>query len=176
MVASKQFRKDLFYRLDNVRIEIPPLRRRREDVPALFRYFLDSQSDGNARPDLEVDLDVIELVSQEALEGNVRQLQNIASYCSCMCTGNRLRVSHLPLTLLSRTQGSRWDRGSSSVTNMIDRGLTWEQILAKLRLQAANHSLSMAELKDPNASKQDRVDFAARRLQVSPRSIYEWQK
>jgi two-component system response regulator HydG len=76
MIAAERFREDLFYRLDVVSIEIPPLRARREDIPALAEHF---RREVNAREGRSVPgfaLDVMERLSHYDWPGNVRELEN----------------------------------------------------------------------------------------------------
>jgi hypothetical protein len=72
MMKRGQFREDLFYRLDVITIRVPPLRERRQDIPALVRHFLAV----NGRPQFTVDPEALERISQHGWPGNVRQLEN----------------------------------------------------------------------------------------------------
>jgi DNA-binding NtrC family response regulator len=95
MVAAGAFRTDLFYRLNVVRIEIPALRERREDIPLLVHHFIAKY----ARPGLP-----IEGITDEALEmlaahdwpGNVRELENVVESAMALAPGPRLRPADLP--------------------------------------------------------------------------------
>ncbi len=75
-VQSGEFREDLFYRLNVVPIALPPLRARREDVPALTKHFVSTLGPQNGRPKVTLAADALELLSSQAWPGNVRQLQN----------------------------------------------------------------------------------------------------
>jgi len=77
-VADKTFREDLFYRLNVVHIEVPPLRERREDVVQLLDYFLRMFSDMHQRPLPELGNEAIASLTQYDWPGNVRELRNIA--------------------------------------------------------------------------------------------------
>jgi len=77
-VADKTFREDLFYRLNVVHIEVPPLRERREDVVQLLDYFLRMFSDMHQRPMPELGNEAIASLTQYDWPGNVRELRNIA--------------------------------------------------------------------------------------------------
>jgi transcriptional regulator with PAS, ATPase and Fis domain len=76
-VAEKTFREDLFYRLNVVHIEVPPLRERREDVVQLLDYFLKMFSDTHQRPMPELGKEAIASLTQYDWPGNVRELRNI---------------------------------------------------------------------------------------------------
>ncbi len=98
-VNRKQFRRDLFYRINVVTIEIPPLRWRRDDIPLLINYFLAKfLSPG----------DKVKSISAEALDillaydypGNVRELENIIERSVAMCREQEIQPYHLPPEIL----------------------------------------------------------------------------
>jgi DNA-binding NtrC family response regulator len=95
MVGEGRFRADLFYRLDVVRIEIPPLRARREDVPLLVHHFLRKHARPGA-PEAIEDEALLELCEQE-WPGNVRELENVIESALALARGPRLRRADLPL-------------------------------------------------------------------------------
>ncbi|KAB2914778.1 MAG: sigma-54-dependent Fis family transcriptional regulator [Hyphomicrobiaceae bacterium] len=76
--ADGSFREDLFYRLNVLEIDVPPLRERVEDVPVLFRAFLAQVAERNRAPAPDVDADTLALLLQHPWPGNVRELQNVA--------------------------------------------------------------------------------------------------
>ena len=100
LVARGSFREDLFYRLNVVRLILPPLCERREDIPLLVSHFL---RQFNAAQDREIDS-----ISEEALAvlmrydfpGNVRQLRNTIEYSMVLCRGQRIELNCLPADLL----------------------------------------------------------------------------
>jgi len=75
-VAKSNFREDLFYRLNVVSIYLPPLRNRREDVPALIDYFLDKYNDVNGRRLKRISRDLLNVLLRYPWPGNVRELEN----------------------------------------------------------------------------------------------------
>jgi DNA-binding NtrC family response regulator len=77
MVSDGRFRQDLYFRLDVVRIEVPPLRRRLEDVPLLARHFLDRACREAGRGRTQLDEEALVLLAAQRWPGNVRQLQNL---------------------------------------------------------------------------------------------------
>ena len=76
MVRDRRFRPDLFYRLSNVRIHIPPLRDHREDIPLLVGHFLRRYSDEQRKRDIRVSDDAIQQLVDRDWPGNIRQLAN----------------------------------------------------------------------------------------------------
>ena len=96
MVEAQQFRTDLFYRLNVVRIEIPPLRERREDVPLLVHHFLAKHGGTSAQIE-GIDDDALELLVMHDWPGNVRELENVMESALALARGPRLRASDLPI-------------------------------------------------------------------------------
>ena len=93
MVESSRFRMDLYYRLDVVRIEIPPLRERIEDVPLLVQHFLARhRRSGHA---LEIADDALDLLMSHDWPGNVRELENAIESALALARGPRLRAADL---------------------------------------------------------------------------------
>ena len=75
-VAEHQFREDLYYRLSVIRIHVPPLRERREEIPHLSTYFLREACERLGKHDIHLSSDVLDVFSQYWWPGNVRQLKN----------------------------------------------------------------------------------------------------
>jgi hydrogenase-4 transcriptional activator len=75
-VAEGKFREDLYYRLSVIRIHVPPLRERREEIPHLTSFFLREACERLAKPDIELGSAVLDLFAQYLWPGNVRQLRN----------------------------------------------------------------------------------------------------
>lgn len=89
-VANGQFREDLFYRINTIHVEIPPLRSRPEDIPALVALFLDGYSQSNARPIPSVEPAAIEKLQAYAWPGNVRELRHAVEKALILAAGNTL--------------------------------------------------------------------------------------
>ena len=104
MVADGRFRQDLFYRLDVVRIEIPPLRERRDDIPLLVHHFLRKYRARHA-PIEGIDEDALQLLADAEWPGNVRELENAIESALALSPGPRLRAADLPFA--RRSGGSR---------------------------------------------------------------------
>jgi DNA-binding NtrC family response regulator len=96
MVTAGGFRTDLFYRLNVVRIELPPLRERREDVPLLVHHFLAKHARPNA-PSEGIEDDALEVLVSHDWPGNVRELENVMESALALARGPRLRAGDLPL-------------------------------------------------------------------------------
>jgi len=92
LVEEGRFREDLYYRLAVFPLEVPPLRERREDIPALVAYFLGRR---RGRPVRVAPQALSQLVAY-AWPGNVRELQNVVERAAILCDGEEIRLEHLP--------------------------------------------------------------------------------
>jgi two-component system nitrogen regulation response regulator GlnG len=95
-VAARQFREDLFYRLNVVRIPIPPLRDRRGDIPLLVNYFLKKLAQEATQQPKAIMPHVIKVLEKYHWPGNVRELENVIRRAHVMAKGNAILFSDLP--------------------------------------------------------------------------------
>ena len=96
-VAQGGFREDLFYRLKVVALELPPLRERTEDVPALSDRFLKQLADRLGRPEKPLASGALARLAQHAWPGNVRELRNVLEQAAVLCSGDEIEESDLQL-------------------------------------------------------------------------------
>jgi len=99
LISSGRFREDLYYRLNVITIPLPPLRRRREDIPLLVSHFLEKYSEENKRKVREVTPDAMRILMDHAWPGNVRELENTIERAVVLCTGDRIGPELLPDSL-----------------------------------------------------------------------------
>lgn len=95
-VREERFREDLYWRLNVVPIEIPPLRKRREDIPALVSFFLEHYNEVNDRYVVHIDRAAIQALQDYHWPGNVRELQNYIERAVVMAEGDELTTDLLP--------------------------------------------------------------------------------
>ena len=96
-VAEKKFREDLFYRLNVVRLHLPPLRGRQEDIKLLAEYFLKRIAAQKHKPQLQLSREAVELLESYPWPGNVRELENTIQRASVLATSDVLLPKDLPL-------------------------------------------------------------------------------
>ena len=96
LMKDSHFREDLFYRLNVITINLPPLRRRREDIPLLVAHFLAKYSEENKRKVREVTPDAMRILMDHSWPGNVRELENAIERAVVLCTGDRIGPDLLP--------------------------------------------------------------------------------
>jgi two-component system nitrogen regulation response regulator GlnG len=104
-VAAKQFREDLFYRLNVVRIHIAPLRDRRDDIPLLVNYFLKKLAREQQRPPKSIAASVIKLLKKYHWPGNVRELENAIRRAHIMAKSDAILQSDLPPEISGQSPG-----------------------------------------------------------------------
>ncbi len=93
LVAQKQFRTDLYHRLNSFIIHIPPLRERMEDMPILFKHFVKNYSTKLNKHISNIDKNIITKLSQYKFPGNIRELKNIAERAVILSENNKLRLN-----------------------------------------------------------------------------------
>ncbi len=152
LVSQKNFREDLFYRLNVIKIEVPALRERKEDITDLSKFFLKNYSDS-----LDEDLRVISDEAMTSLNkynwpGNVRQLENVCYWLTLMSPSQSVKVQDLPSEVkefeLTDIPSSSWEDGMQNwlknVSMNIDSGLSEiaitkiEKMLIRTALEKSN--------------------------------------
>jgi len=96
LIEDKRFRKDLFFRLNVIKIELPPLRERKEDIPLLAKHFLDTYSEENKKEIIGVSEDVMEVFAQYDWPGNVRELENLIERAVVLTKTKLITRNNLP--------------------------------------------------------------------------------
>ena len=96
MVADGRFREDLFYRLHVIKVELPPLRDRREDIRLLAQHFLEKYGIENDRQHLELTPEALDMMEQYDWPGNVRELENVIERAVVLATDSRIGVELIP--------------------------------------------------------------------------------
>jgi DNA-binding NtrC family response regulator len=99
-ISRGTFREDLFYRLNVVAIELPPLRERRGDIPALASFFMRRYADENGKAIDTFSDEVLALLLQYQWPGNVRELENVVERAAVVCEGAQIETKHLPSSVV----------------------------------------------------------------------------
>jgi len=100
LIQQKLFRKDLFYRLNVIKIELPPLRARKEDIPLLVKHFIDVYNRENNKQIEGVSEEVMEILMDYDWPGNVRELENVVERAVVLSRSNIITREALPPFLL----------------------------------------------------------------------------
>lgn len=129
MVNEGTFREDLFYRLRVVKIEVPPLRDRKEDIPELVERFLHEFSDMHGKPVVRISDEVMKLISLYKWPGNIRELRNCIESSVVMARGDMLTIDDIPEYLtykandveLDDTEGLLHKVERETITDVLDK-------------------------------------------------------
>jgi DNA-binding NtrC family response regulator len=160
-VAEGTFREDLYYRLSVIRIHVPPLRQRREEIPHLSTFFLREACDRLGKPDVHLSSPVLDLFAQYWWPGNVRQLRNEIQRAVAMAPpGGTVESDHLSPDLTDAEPKAASDHG----TKMTLRG---GQTLASVV-----DDLERNLIRDTLARQSGNISETARSLGLTRRGLY----
>lgn len=95
-IDSGAFRQDLYYRLNVVTLDLPPLARRKDDIPLLAHFFLKKHSERMGKKVESISDEVMQLLSGYGFPGNIRELENLVERGVALARGNVLETAHLP--------------------------------------------------------------------------------
>ena len=153
MVADGQFREDLFYRLNVIPVELPPLRERKEDIPLLVQHFLDKfraadMSAGQSRPALTVAQDAVRHLMAYSWPGNVRQLENAIERAVAINTGRpQIDVADLPVEV------QQAEPALPSTVSLPEGGLDLDAYIAHIERELIERSLERTSGNKGRAAK-----------------------
>jgi PAS domain S-box-containing protein len=99
LVKAGTFRQDLYYRVNVVRLTLPPLRQRREDIPLLAEHFVARFNRLREKDITGISPEVLQILMAHDFPGNVRELENIIEHAFILCPGGMIQPAHLPETL-----------------------------------------------------------------------------
>jgi len=141
MVADGQFREDLFYRLNVIPVQLPPLRERKEDIPLLVQHFLDKfraeANSGQPRAPMTVAQDAIRRLMAYSWPGNVRQLENAIERAVAMSAGrSQIDVTDLPEEIQQAPEAVL-----PSTVSLPEDGLDLEAFISRVERELIERSL-----------------------------------
>lgn len=142
MVKEGKFREDLFYRLNVLRIQLPPLRERGDDILILADYFLKEFLEKSNKKIKGFSEEVIKILKSYKYPGNVRELRNIIEYAVHVCSEDFISERHLPEYLVHSIKEDSEKKTMGKEENFFDleklnsENLTWEEIEKKRILEA----------------------------------------
>ncbi len=160
-VEDGRFRKDLFFRINVLPINLPPLRERREDIPLLIRHFLDISCRENNLQLKHFTPEAIQVLVEHEWLGNVRELQNLVERCCLMTQDDKIGVEALPPEISAAKQPS----AARFVPD--DDDVSLKNALPRLT-EAVEKELIIKALKKANGNK----ELAATLLEISRRSLF----
>lgn len=128
LVKNGRFREDLYYRINVIRLELPPLRRRKEDIPLLVEHFIERFNRLQQKNIEGIAPAALELLFAHDWPGNVRELENVIERAFVICTDDRIAPENLPEELTGRA-GKNRSGGIGAAVNQAER----QSILAALQ-------------------------------------------
>jgi transcriptional regulator with PAS, ATPase and Fis domain len=166
MVEEGTFRQDLYYRLNVIKIEIPPLRERKGDIELISINLLEKLERKFYRKGIKLSAEVVERLNQHKWQGNIRELENVLERSINVLDGDTIEIAHLPLYL--RDSETVRDPKMSNVkesVNVSDMPVqSLKETLAQVERQAIQAALSVT-----NGNKQE----AAKLLEIGKTRFYE---
>jgi len=160
LVREGKFRDDLFFRLNVVRLTMPPLRDRKEDIPILVRGFLRHFCKANEKPLLDLSPDAMDALLTYNWPGNVRELRTAIEHGVVMATGPKVTVRDLPIAV-RQAAGTVSPRGISAAK-------AFEEKSSPLDLHQTERRLITQALATTNGN----VTAAAKKLGISRRTLH----
>src|SRR6266404_2150004 len=160
-VAARQFREDLFYRLNVVRVHIPPLRERREDIRLLVNYFLKKFARDQQRSPKSVTSGVSKALEQYHWPGNVRELENVIRRALVVAKGDGILITDLPGEITGQgssiggsVSSSPSEAGASDLAALARHLFQWARRDPKLKvIPAVERELVIQALKETNGNQ-----------------------
>lgn len=135
MTEEKRFREDLYYRLNVLSIEIPPLRERRSDIPALIEYFVKKHTRGSDRK-IEIDASARRLLENYHYPGNVRQLESAIERAILLCENDRITSDDLPPEMVPTGRVPSSSESGDELFKLPPEGVNFEDVEKSLIMQA----------------------------------------
>ena len=135
MVNNGSFRDDLYYRLNVVSIEIPPLRERKEDIPLLVLSFL-KKINKKYRFERRFSSTVVEHFMHYSWPGNIRELENVIEQMLVMTEDEEIKIGHLPAYMLHRSFPVAGD-------TMVESNMSLDKAVENLEMQMLQHAMKI---------------------------------
>lgn len=158
MVSEGKFRDDLFFRVNVVTVELPPLRARKEDIPLLVQAFLKQFAQENKKPITELTSEAMQAILRYDWPGNVRELRTTIEHGVVMATGPKATLRDLPQAV--RSGGAI---GAAAAPKFVPRAKE-----EQFNLHANEHTLILQALDETGGN----ITHAARKLGISRRTLH----
>jgi len=151
MTRMGKFREDLYYRLAVIRLDLPPLAHRREDIPILVDHFIRRYNAMKGKNILSASPEYMGVLMEHDFSGNIRELENIIEYGYAVCRGRTLDTSHLPVELKPLQDGEasspiQETTRAISLTSPLHLALNEETAIKEALKKAGGRKGSAAEM------------------------------
>ncbi len=145
LVAQDKFREDLYYRLNVVEIDLPPLRERKEDILLLVDKFIKEICKQNGKETLNISKEAIDILQRYTWKGNIRELKNTIENIVVLSRGNNIEIDDIPVHIIE----------SSKKNNLLteEYPLDLNKAISKLEINTISKALDMAKGNKAKAAK-----------------------
>ncbi len=126
LIKTGKFREDLYHRLNVFRIELPPLRKRKEDIPSLVKYFLHKSATEIKSDQKDIEDAAMKVLNEYDWPGNIRQLENTCRYVTVMAPSTSITLDDIP----NEVKNIDISLKSSPRLNGLNSDITWEESLS----------------------------------------------
>ena len=167
-VKTGKFRQDLYYRLNVIRFEVPPLRERREDIPALAEYFLARCAAEHNKQIRGFEPDALRAIDGYAFPGNVRELENVLERAVTLASGPLIGLGDLP-----REIGGAAAQTTPSLTGLPEEGCNLDDVLGELERRLILQALERSGGVRTHAAKLLGVTLRSLRYRLQKHSMEE---
>ena len=147
-IQERRFREDLYFRLNVLPIEVPPLRERREDVPLLVNHFLDVFNQSRQSAVESISASAMQRLIAYAWPGNIRELENLIERMVLLTTSNELDEADLPAELLAQSPA-----GATVAPEVPPTGLSMPQVLKDIETDMIHQALELSHNNKNQAAK-----------------------
>lgn len=138
-VKAGRFRQDLYYRLNVIRLEVPPLRERREDVPLLLAHFLKRGSLEHGKDVRNFSADALRALDGHSFPGNVRELENLVERAVALALGHQIGLGDLPREIAGATANA-----TPALTELGEDGCKLDEVVAEVERRLILQALARA--------------------------------
>jgi transcriptional regulator with PAS, ATPase and Fis domain len=152
LVYNEQFREDLYYRLNVVEIDLPPLRERKEDIGILIHNFLKEICKQNNKLMLKIDNKVVDILENYKWKGNIRELRNTIEHLVVLCTKDIITKELIPSYILKSIEGVSSDKEYPLDLNKAIEQLETDRIKKALEMAQGNKAKASKILNIPRST------------------------
>lgn len=169
MIEDKEFREDLFYRLNVFEINIPSLKERKEDIPLLINYFISKYCDKLNISEKKINNEAMKALIDYEWKGNIRELENTIEYLCCICTNDIISIDEVKWKIrINNNQNIKNTIKTDDINQINDRTSKKQGIRTIEELEKSEIEKALAEYGHSKEGKSD----AAKALGISRATLY----
>lgn len=160
LVQEKKFREDLYYRINVIHIDIPPLRQRKEDIPVLVQAFIKKYCEKLGIEEKKISIDAMRVLENYPWPGNVRELENVIERAVALEPSNIIRISSLPQHIASIPLKE------SPIIDIPEEGIDLQKHLDEITKRIILQALERTNFNQTKAAKLLNISFRSMRYYV----------